>query len=75
MGHHIDAEGRFQSDKYPDLAPDKIVLSFKDRMARSALEYYSNFCDDRELADDIQQRLRTLDEETPAPPEPNDSPK
>ena len=29
MGHHIDPRGRFQSDPYPALAPDKIVVSVK----------------------------------------------
>ncbi len=27
MGHHIDEQGRFKSDKYPDLAPDKVVIN------------------------------------------------
>ena len=62
MGHHIDKHGRFQSDKYPNLAPDKIVLSFKDRRARSALEVlaiaYSG--EDPELCDDIRRRLAAI---------------
>lgn len=37
MGHHIDDQGRFQSDKYPDLAPDKIIVSFTDHRASKAL--------------------------------------
>ena len=62
MGHHIDKEGRFQSDKYPELAPDKIVLSFKDRHAQIALGFYAVYCggDDPELAADIQERLRSI---------------
>ena len=62
MGHHIDSEGRFQSDKYPDLAPDKIVLSFKDPHARVVLGMYAVHCGDDapELAADIQERLRTI---------------
>ncbi len=60
MGHHIDSEGRFQSDKFPDLAPDKIVLSFKDPAARRALNVYSIFAEDRELARDIRTRIDAI---------------
>ena len=62
MGHHIDKEGRFQSDKYPDLPPDKIVLSFKDRRAWRALETLAEEYqyDDAELAGDISERLRVI---------------
>lgn len=63
MGHHIDSEGRFQSDKYPDLAPDKIILSLKDPYAFNALKEYANHCNDRELANDIMKRLQTISEE------------
>ena len=62
MGHHIDDQGRFQSDRHPNLAPDKIVLSFKDMRARGALmalaEAYHDA--DPELAEDIVTRLGSL---------------
>ena len=66
MGHHIDSEGRFQSDKYPNLPPDKIVLSFKDPAARRALEELAVAyeCVDLDLAEDVQARLDSL-EDTP----------
>ena len=62
MGHHINSEGRFQSDKYPDLPPDKIVLSFKDPRARNALialaaDYQTT---DPDLSDDIAMRMWSL---------------
>ncbi len=60
MGHHINDQGQFQSDKYPDLPPDKIVLSFKDPAARTALTAYALCATDRELAKDIDTRLRSL---------------
>lgn len=60
MGDHIDSEGRFQSDKFPDLAPDKIVLSFKDPAARPHILGYATDCEDRELAADIQERMFTI---------------
>ena len=67
MGHHINKEGQFQSDKYPDLPPDKIILSFKDTNAKLALAFYVNsvlkYGGDKELAEDIQTRLETLLEE------------
>ena len=66
MGHHINADGQFQSDKYPDLPPDKIVLSFKDPAARDALRTYvatvKIFGGDEELAEDITTRLATFPE-------------
>ena len=43
-GHHIreiDGRKHFQSDLYPDLALDHIVLSFKDPAARQALWRYA----------------------------------
>lgn len=59
---HIDSEGRFQSDKYPDLGPDKIVLSFKDPLARAALlalaYNYRNV--DLGFAEDVDKRVRTI---------------
>ena len=62
MGHHIDSEGRFQSDRHPDLAPDKIVVSFKDEKARHALMTLAAayMAADPELAEDIMIRLRSI---------------
>jgi|GEM_PF-2612188 len=64
MGHHLNAAGQFQSDKYPELAPDKIVLSFNDPHAVKALAVLAcSYHDvDRELADDIAERLQRLGE-------------
>ena len=62
MGHHIDSEGRFQSDKYPDLPPDKIVLSFKDMRAWQALETLARYYHDADpgLSADILTRLASV---------------
>ena len=63
MGHHINKDGQFQSDKYPDLPPDKIILSFKDAYARDALGMYARLIvyeGDKELALDILERLSTI---------------
>lgn len=60
MGHHIDPKGRFQSDRHPELAPDKIVLSFKDEAARSALYLFARLTEDTELGKDIRDRLISL---------------
>ncbi|MCH7573585.1 MAG: hypothetical protein IIA59_00510 [Candidatus Marinimicrobia bacterium] len=60
MGHHIIIVGGrkvFQSDKYPDLPPGKIVLSFKDPVARRMLKFYGMFCPDRALGEDIVEVL------------------
>ncbi len=60
MGHHVDDEGRFQSDRHPDLEPDKIVLSFRDPEARLALRVFAEQTSDRELARDIDARLTAI---------------
>lgn len=60
MGHHIDSQGRFQSDKYPELGPDKIVLSFKDPIARYVLKIYADFPGDDEFSQDIRARLESI---------------
>jgi len=67
MGHHINDEGQFQSDKYPDLGPDKIVLSFKDPRARRALRQFADDCAEGEpdLAADVRERLATIANEGP----------
>ena len=63
MGHHIDTDGRFQSNKYPHLPPDKIIVSFQDPRARRALISLANdyHTADPELSIDIQTRLDTID--------------
>lgn len=63
MGHHIDPKGRFQSDRYPALPPDKILLSFKDPAARRALRSFVLHTEDEELALDVAHRLGTIEEE------------
>ena len=62
MGHHINAAGESQSDKYPELKPDKIVVSFKHPEAWPALEALADGYEykDPELAADIRQRLRAI---------------
>ncbi len=72
MGHHIDAAGRFQSDKHPELPVDKVVISFKDPLARTALSAlavaYNNA--DHEFASD-RERLTTIGRGPAPPPQPN----
>ena len=62
MGHHINAEGQFQSDKHPDLPPDRIRLNFNNPNSHAALwqlaKSYASV--DPELAEDIGMRLWSL---------------
>lgn len=37
MGHHIDKDGNFQSDKYPWLPKNQMIISFKDKAVINAL--------------------------------------
>ena len=76
MGHgHIDELGRFQSDKYPDLSPDTLLVSFKDPLARKALSAlaiaYNN--KDHDFASDIRRRLSTIEHDA-VPPSPENTP-
>ena len=61
MGHHINEKGEFQSDKYPELPPNKIILSFKDKEAREVLRAYAKVTPDKELANDILKALNNID--------------
>ena len=60
MGHHINEKGNFQSDKYPELKENKIVLSFKDKEAQIALRVYAEITPDKELGDDILTVLNSI---------------
>ncbi len=62
MSHHIDEQGRFQSDKHPDLPPDRIRLSFERKRSHPALAALAEAYEDVDpsLAADIRQRLRTV---------------
>lgn len=57
MGHHINKNGDFQSDKHPELASNKIALDFRDINARPCLQLYADMTADEELAEDIYQVL------------------
>jgi len=62
MGHHINAEGGFQSDKHPSLPPNRIRLNLENprsyRALRQLAEDYSRH--DAELGADLNQVLDEL---------------
>ena len=62
MGHHITPEGKFQSDKYPFLKPDQMIFSFHDGAARVGFKAFALVTKDRELAEDMLTRIRTIQE-------------
>lgn len=68
MGYHIDNEGRFQSDEYPDLGPDKIVVSFKHPEAWPVLRMLALVYEQRdpELSEDILERVKAVEIESTA---------
>lgn len=70
MGHHINGKGQFQSDKHPELPPDRIRLNFNNPRSQLALwvlaEQYDHV--DPELAEDIRTRLLVLGYEPPGSP-------
>jgi len=57
MGHHINKDGEFQSDKHPELPPNKIALDFRDAFARLPILMYAQSIMDEELAMDIYKGL------------------
>ena len=57
MGHHINKNGFFQSDKHPELKEHQIILNFKDVYAQGVLRDYALTCQDEELSHDIQMAL------------------
>ena len=63
MCHRLNALGQFQSDQYLLLAPDEIVLSFKDSAAMEALYTFADWTDDDDLAVAIRKRLDAIIDE------------
>lgn len=61
-GQHIDEQGRFQSDKYPELAPDKVVINLKHPEAWPGLLLIAQAYADRylEFGEDLKARVLQL---------------
>lgn len=64
MAHHL-VGGEFQSDKYPDIGSNKVVISLRDIKAQAALwEIGSRYCDggpsDEDFGDDLQIALLNI---------------
>lgn len=57
MGHHLNENGFFQSDKHPELKEHKIMLDFRDEYAQKALKKYALLTHDTELSEDIQHAI------------------
>ena len=62
MGHHIDEQGRFQSDKHPGLGPDKVVIDLTDPEAWAGLQTIAAAykAKDSDFADGLQVRVQQL---------------
>jgi len=60
MGSHINADGEFQSDKFPTCPAGKVPLSTKDPTAQDLLwEYAQRRRDvDEEFSDDLEKALK-----------------
>ena len=63
MCHHLNTFGQFQSNQYPDMLPDEIVLSCRDPAAMEALHAFADLTDDDDLAVAIVQRLDAIADE------------
>jgi len=62
MGEHINADGQFQSDKYPWCKSGFVPLKLTDPMAFSALWIYADQRKnvDPDFSNDLQQCLRKI---------------
>ena len=62
MGHHLNERGEFQSDKHPDLPPDRIRLNLRNPRSVRALRVLAQDHQDHdpELAADLRARLGHL---------------
>lgn len=60
MGAHINADGLFQSDKYPTCPPGKVPLSVGDKTAQDLLWTYAQRrrAVDAEFSDDLEVALK-----------------
>lgn len=60
MGAHINADGQFQSDKYPTCPPGKVPLSVKDKTAQDLLWEYAQRrrAVDAEFSYDLEAALK-----------------
>lgn len=74
MGSHINADGQFQSDKYPTCPPGKVPLSVNDKTAQSLLWEYAQRrrVVDAEFSDDLEAALKAAGYEPPTGEEADD---
>lgn len=63
MGDYLNNEGKFRSDKYPELPDDKIILSFRDSEAHEALRVFAESTSNKELGEDVKKRLESIAKE------------
>ena len=62
MGHHIDSDGRFQSDKHPELPADRVRISLENPRSKRALLLLADDYEahDAEFAQDLRKRVLEL---------------
>ena len=55
MGHHLTPDGKFKSDKFPDLPEDYVAIKVSSPKARAGLQYIVRdyMLDDPEFAEDL----------------------
>jgi hypothetical protein len=63
MSQYLNKYCQFQSDQYPDMLPDEIVLSFHDPATIEALYAFAELTEDDDLAVAIVRRLDAIAEE------------
>ena len=57
MGHHLLPDGRFQSDKFPELPPDTVAIKISRKTAPILLCLAALYrSEDREFSEDLSAR-------------------
>jgi len=69
MGHHINKDGNFQSDKYPNMAPNTIkmrgpILDFNNPEHRERLKRFALKTKDKELGEEILEVIKKIENDT-----------
>jgi len=61
MGHHLTADGKFKSDKFPDLPEGFVAIKIMPKTARG-LQFISDvyWSTDREFAEDLEQAILNM---------------
>jgi len=64
-GHHINEDGQFQSDKHPELEPDRVLINISKPRNWPGLRLIADAYQEKdpEFAEDLRGRIAALESE------------